>query len=131
MFHFTYDTGPLAGTDYWGLPGGGVEEGESVGQAAVRELCEETGISVESTGGALGESFYDFRLCSGEEVMEHDTYFLLDVADHPALSRDGFTPEESQFMTEHRWWTLAGLRETTENVIPANLPGILAKIGIM
>ena len=32
--------------DFWGLPGGGVEIGESVEQTAVREAFEETGLKV-------------------------------------------------------------------------------------
>ena len=40
-----------ADNGYWGLPGGGVDVGESVEQGAVREVLEETGLHV--TAGRL------------------------------------------------------------------------------
>ena len=34
----------------WGLPGGGIEPGESVYETALREVKEETGLDIEITG---------------------------------------------------------------------------------
>jgi ADP-ribose pyrophosphatase YjhB (NUDIX family) len=36
--------------DNWAVPGGAIDLGESVAQAAVRETCEESGIECEITG---------------------------------------------------------------------------------
>lgn len=36
--------------DFWALPGGAMDLGESVAEAAVREVAEETGVKVQITG---------------------------------------------------------------------------------
>lgn len=40
LFRFVHSQDALAGSAYWATPGGGVEQGESFEQAAVRELYE-------------------------------------------------------------------------------------------
>ncbi len=126
LLHFAYHDGPLAGTDYWGVPGGGVEADETPHQGAVRELLEETGIAADDLGPVRAEGEYEFRLMSGEDVRQHDWYFLHRVECDAVLSRSGLTPEETATLAEARWWSLIELRGTRERVIPADLADILA-----
>jgi hypothetical protein len=46
---FTYNSIGKKRSDYgdWGLPGGGMKPGESIQETMVREVCEETGLSVK------------------------------------------------------------------------------------
>lgn len=130
MLHFAYDRGPLAGTDYWGLPGGGHEPGETPAEAAVRELFEETGLRVDAVGELLTESRYDFRLASGEDVVQHDYYFTVRVGCDVTLSRDDLTPQETATLAGERWWRLGELSGTAERVQPGDLFGVLSASGL-
>lgn len=123
LLHFVYASGPLGGTDYWGIPGGGIDGNETPQEGAVRELYEETGLEtdVASLGDVRDVSTYEFRLMSGEEVMQKDYLFLLRVPGEFELSREHFTPEEKTTMAEARWWSVEELRRTKEVVMPHNL----------
>jgi len=63
---------PLAGT--WSIPGGVLEMGETIRQAAAREALEETGIAVE-VGELLG--VYDRILRDADERTRYH-YVLID-----------------------------------------------------
>jgi 8-oxo-dGTP diphosphatase len=65
LFRFVFKKGSLAGEDYWATPGGGVEEGETFEQTAIRELREETGIRVESVGPQVGQREFVLQLSDG------------------------------------------------------------------
>jgi 8-oxo-dGTP diphosphatase len=124
LFRFVHKNGALAGQDYWATPGGGVEDGETFEQAAIRELKEETGIGLPETGPEIGRRIFVLQLPDGERVMADERFFLVRTED-TSLSRDGWTAQETDIMTDHKWWSRDELAHTSETVWPENLATML------
>jgi 8-oxo-dGTP pyrophosphatase MutT (NUDIX family) len=67
----------LADEDRWCLPKGHVDPGESLAQAARREIVEETGIDSVDLREEIGEIAYRFyRQRDGSNVLKTAVYFL-------------------------------------------------------
>jgi 8-oxo-dGTP pyrophosphatase MutT (NUDIX family) len=81
-----------ADTDNWGIPGGFMEIGESVEEAARREVLEETGLTVgEMTLYTVfsGKEFY-FQYPNGDEVYNVIvTFTSTDVSGHLTPDHEG------------------------------------------
>jgi 8-oxo-dGTP pyrophosphatase MutT (NUDIX family) len=124
LFRFVHKTGPLAGQDFWATPGGGVEDGEGVDQAAIRELAEETGLQRTSVGPEVARREVALQLPDGEHVVSDERYFVVQVADDP-LSWTNWTAFEREVMVEHRWWSREELAQTNATVWPEDLSDML------
>ena len=129
LFRFVHKEGALAGQDYWATPGGGVEAGETFHSAAIRELREETGITVSSVGECVAERNVTLMLPCGEPVLAVERYLVV-PAPSEALSKAEWTEQEAQVMADHRWWSAEALRATSDTVWPQALPQMLEDAGV-
>ena len=90
--------GPAAGT--WAVPGGRVEPGETLAEAVVRELLEETGIE-----GVCG------RLIGVEEVLPEDGAGHFVILDFEVSILEAAEPVAGDDAAEARWVGLGDIAE--------------------
>ena len=123
LFHArTADSG-----DWWELPGGGIEPGESYLDAAVREISEETGLSLDPLQVGPPDWRRDTTWYSrGVRRLQHEVVVLARIAaERPDIIDGGRTVTELEDYVGSRWWEVDEILSSTERFYPGRLPWLL------
>jgi ADP-ribose pyrophosphatase YjhB (NUDIX family) len=108
---------------FWFTAGGGVDSGESLADAAEREVLEETGQSGLTLVGPFHRREFDF-LNHGDPLHQVEHFFAARTSD-TSLSDHGWTELEQRAMTTWRWWTMPELETEGVQYYPANLMNLV------
>jgi 8-oxo-dGTP pyrophosphatase MutT (NUDIX family)/GNAT superfamily N-acetyltransferase len=115
------DRGP-----YWFAVGGGVEKGESLEEAALREVHEETGLELVELGPVVltRNASFDFE---DDHYEQDESYFVAWVERFDPVA-DGWTDLERRAMSGHKWWSIGGLKQTEATVFPGDLAELIRSL---
>jgi len=113
---------------HWIAPGGGLEDGETLIEAAVREVYEETGLRVELPTCAqpvfVERELYSF---AGQHIDQTNYYFLARVASDAPIRAIAPTDYEVVIALGSRWWALEELEAAPVARIPLDMVGVIRR----
>jgi 8-oxo-dGTP pyrophosphatase MutT (NUDIX family) len=109
---------------FWFTIGGGAEHGESLRDAAVRELREETGIRVDPAelGEPIAQSTIEFSW-AGHEIIQGQVFYAVPVTS-AEVSLDGLDAWERATTDKYAWLSAEDL-EAGEPLADPELPALV------
>ena len=111
---------------FWLTIGGGTERGETLAEAAAREMREEAGIDVHpaALGEPIGVTVIDYALFAVLPVTQSQTYFAVAV-DDAEVSFAHQSLIERLTIERHEWLSADELERRLERIPDAELPRLV------
>jgi 8-oxo-dGTP pyrophosphatase MutT (NUDIX family) len=110
--------------DKWDLPKGKIEKGETVKEAAVREVEEECGIKVSKLGEKICKTYHAY--ISREEVVLKKTYWFK----MKSKGQERLKPQLDEGITDVRWFKNGDVDMIVANTFPS-IMDVLAKMDMI
>ena len=108
----------------WVPPGGGLEEGESFEDAALREMQEEVGLKDVPLGPNVWRRNNRFTFY-GEDYQVEERFFLCRVEAFEPGDHANPDEVEAKIISGYRWWTADAIKASPETFAPRDLGGLL------
>lgn len=108
---------------WWEIPGGGIDFDEDTGDAALRELREETGLAGVEMGPSVWTQYVEYTF--GPFHFQQDEWIHVAWWDGESRTRTGLEPLEAAAFGEVRWWSLDEALTTRPRTIPYRMMEVL------
>jgi len=109
----------------WDLPKGKIDEGETIAEAAVREVQEETGVEQIDLGDALPTTYHTYRTKKNNRVLKPTYWFMMKTSDSTLI------PQTEEDIEKAEWIGVDGLTEikagmysSLHQVVDASVAGL-------
>ena len=114
---------------FWCTIGGKIEADETIEQAAIRELFEETGYTINDVklGPIVWYGLHQM-IISGEHVELNEKFIVAHTTTDKQVLQDNFTQNEKSVVTHLEWLSLNDIINHSEAIFPAVLKTHLASI---